>query len=79
MKFIKITIFLFLLIFTSHAFGKSNEYYQRTMAHMLSECNSICQKKIFEQEVQHAFFLLIDAVINQIEFEISQKKKELMW
>ena len=52
MKFIKITVFLFFLAFTSHAFSKSNEYYQQTIVHVLTECNSTCQKQIFEQEIK---------------------------
>ena len=79
MKFIKITVFLFFLAFTSHAFGKSNEYYQQTIVHVLTECNSTCQKQIFEQEVHIAFFNLIDAILNQVQFEISQQKKEKLW
>ncbi len=79
LKFIKITVFLFFLVFTSHAFGKSNEYYQKTIVHVLTECNSTCQKQIFEQEVHQAFFILMDAILNQIQFELSQKKKELTW
>ena len=35
------------------------------------------KKKVFEQEVQSAFFDLISAIINQVEFELSQKRKEL--
>ena len=79
MKIIKITVFVFLLSFTTHAFGKSNEYYQQTIAHILTECNSTCQKQIFEQEVHQAFFILMDAILNQIQFELSQRKKELTW
>ena len=77
MKLIKTLIFLFLLIFTTHAFGKSNEYYQQTIVHVLTECDSICQKKVFEQEVHQAFFVLMDAILNQIRFELSQKEKEI--
>jgi|TARA_Y100000816_G_scaffold271063_1_gene235290 hypothetical protein len=77
MKIIKILFFLFLITFTTHSFSKSNEYYQQTLIHVLSECNSSCQKKVFEQEVHKAFFVLIDAILNQIRFEISQKEKEL--
>tara|TARA_Y100000389_G_C17278977_1_gene421927 strand:+ start:369 stop:614 length:246 start_codon:yes stop_codon:yes gene_type:complete len=79
LKFIKATVIIFFFAFTGHAFAKSNEYYKQTVVHMLSECNSSCQKKIFENEVQHAFFILMDAVINQIQFELSQKKKDLAW
>ncbi len=77
MKTIKIFIFLFLLSFTTHTFSKSNEYYQQTLIHVLTECNSACQKKVFEQEVHKAFFVLMDAILNQIRFEISQKEKEI--
>ena len=77
MKTIKIFIFLFLLSFTRHTFSKSNEYYQQTLIHVLSECNSTCQKKVFEQEVHKAFFVLMVAILNQIRFEIRQKEKEI--
>ncbi len=77
MKLIKILIFLFLVIFTTHSFAKSNDYYQQTITHVLTECNSICQKKVFEQEVHQAFFVLMDAILNQLRFELSQKEKEI--
>ena len=77
MKIIKILIFTFFLAFAGHAFAKSNEYYQQTIAHVLTECNSICQKKIFEQEVHKAFFVLMDSILNQLRFELSQKEKEI--
>ncbi len=65
------------MAFAGHAFAKSNEYYQQTIVHVLTECNSICQKKIFEQEVHKAFFVLMDAILNQMRFELSQKEKEM--
>ena len=77
MKVIKSIIFIFLLSFTTHAFSKSNEYYKATLVHVLSNCNSDCQKQVFEDEVHKAFFVLIDAILNQVRFEISQKEKEL--
>ena len=77
MKLIKIIIFLFLISFTTHAFSKSYEYYQQTLIHILTECNSDCQKQIFEQELQIAMFHLLDAILNQLRFELYQKQKEL--
>ena len=77
MKLIKILIFTFFLAFAGHAFAKSNEYYQQTIVHVLTECNSICQKKIFEQEVHKAFFVLMDSILNQLRFELSQKENEI--
>ena len=38
-----------------------------------------CRKSIFEQEVNLAFFNLIDAILDQLRFEISQQKKEKLW
>ena len=77
MKLIKTLFFLFLITFTTHSFAKSNEYYQATIVHMLTECNTECKKKIFEDEVHKSFFILMDAILNQLRFEISQKEKEL--
>ena len=77
MRVIKSIIFIFLLSFTTHAFSKSNEYYKATLVHVLTECNSDCQKLVFRQEVDKAFFELMNAVLNQMRFEISQKEKEL--
>ena len=67
---------MFLLLFTTHAFAKSNEYYKATLVHVLTECNSDCQKLVFRQEVDKAFFELMNAVLNQIRFEISMREKE---
>ena len=77
MKLIKSVIFIFLLTFCGHAFAKSSEYYRATLVHVLTECNSECKKQVFEDEVHKAFFSLIDAILNQVRFEISQKEKEL--
>ena len=79
MKLIKTLMLVFLLMFTTHAFGKSNEYYKQTLTHILTQCNSKCQKQVFEQEVHKAFFVLMDAVLNQMRFELSQQKKEKLW
>ena len=77
MRVIKSIIFIFLLSFTTHAFSKSNEYYKATLVHVLTECNSDCQKLVFRQEVDKAFFELINAVLNQVKWEISMREKEI--
>ena len=77
MKLIKTLMLVFLLTFATHAFAKSNEYYKQTLTHILTQCNSKCQKQVFEQEVHKAFFVLMDAILNQVRFEISQKEKKL--
>ena len=80
MKIIKVFIFIFFLSFTTHAFAKSNEYYQSVITNIITNCKTDkCKKDIFEQEVHIAFFNLLDAILNQIQFEISQRKKEGLW
>ena len=74
-KLFKVCFFLLIFIFTTHSFAKTNDYYQQTLMHVLTKCNSICQKKIFEQEVHQAFFVLMDAILNQLRFELSQTEK----
>ena len=79
MRVIKLLIFMFFLTFSVHAFGKSNEYYKQTLSHILTQCNSGCQKQVFEQEIHQAFFVLMDSILNQMRFELSQRKKEKLW
>ena len=80
MKILKVFILIFLLSVTTHVFGKSNEYYQMVITNVLTNCKTDeCRKSIFEEEVQTAFFNLIDAILNQLQFELSQKKKEKLW
>ena len=80
MKIIKILVLVFFLGFTTHAFSKSNEYYQSIITNLLTNCKSEqCKKELFEQEVHIAFFNLIEAILNQIQFDISQMKKEKPW
>ena len=55
----EIIIFLFLFSFTTHAFAKSNEYYQSVITNIITNCKTDqCRKDIFEQEVHIAFFNL---------------------
>ena len=52
MGIIKTIFFLFLITLTSHAFAKSNEYYQLVITDVLTNCKTDeCRKSIFEEEV----------------------------
>ena len=77
MKLIKSVIFIFLLSFTTHAFAKSYEYYKATLVHVLSNCNSDCQELVFKQEVDKAFISLLEAILQQVKWQLSMKEKEL--
>jgi hypothetical protein len=76
MKLLKSVIFIFLLSFTTHAFAKSNEYYKATLVHLLTECDSDCQKLVFKEEIDLAFFELMNAILNQVRWELTMKQKE---
>ena len=75
MKLVKSLIFIFLLTFTTFAFGKSNEYFQATVVHVLTQCDGDCQKLVFRQEVDKAFFELMNAVLNELKWELSMREK----
>ena len=77
MKLIKTMSFIFLLTFSGHAFAKSSEYYQKTLVHILTECNADCQKLVFEEEIDVAFFELMNAILNQVRWELTMKQKEM--
>ncbi len=76
MKLIKSLIFIYLLSFTTHAFAKSNEYYRSTLIHVLSNCDGDCQRLVFREEVDVAFYELMKAILGQLNYELSLKQKE---
>ena len=75
MKLIKTMSFLFLLMFTTHGMAKGNEYYKATLVHVLTECNSDCQRLVFREQIDVAFYELINAILVQLKYELSQKEK----
>ena len=75
MKLIKTLSIVFLLTFTTHAFAKSKTYYQETLVHILTECNSDCQKLVFREEIDVAFFELMNAILNQVRWELTMREK----
>ena len=77
MKLVKTIIFIFLLSFCGHAYAKSNAYYQATLVHVLTNCNDDCQKLVFKQEVDKAFISLLEAVLQQLKWQLTMKEKEL--
>ena len=76
MRVIRSIIFIFLLLFTTHAFAKSQSYYQATIVHLLTECNSKCQEAVFKREVDESFISLLEAILDQVRWQLSMKQKE---
>ena len=77
MKLIKSILFIFLLTYCTHSFAKSSEYYRATLVHVLTQCDGDCQKLVFRQEVDKAFISLLEAVVQQLKWQLTMKEKEL--
>ena len=77
MKLIKLIAVFFLLTFITHAFAKSSEYYQATIVHLLTECNSKCQEAVFKREVDKSFISLLEAILDQARWQLSIKEESL--
>jgi hypothetical protein len=43
---------------------------------VLTNCNDDCQKLVFKQEVDKAFISLLEAVVQQLKWQLSMKEKE---
>ena len=77
MKLIKVIVLLFFVLFTTHAWSKGSSYYQATIVHVLTQCNSECRHEVFEMEMNKAFFALISAILNEVKWKLTMKQKEL--
>ena len=79
-KILTIIIFIFCLIFTTHAIARSNEYYKSVVIHALkNECNKKCKKTIFEAEIELAVYQLMKSVIAELQYCLSSKRKGRLW
>ena len=66
-KFFKITIFLFLLLTTATAFGKSTKYFENTLIHMFgNDCNSKCRQEIIKSETDYAVVLILKLISTEL-------------
>jgi hypothetical protein len=70
MKLFKTLFFVFLLSTTTNVFGKSREYYEQTVIHILTESNSTHQKQVFEQEIKYLFYQLFERLLEKIRTEL---------
>jgi hypothetical protein len=76
MKSIKTLIFIFYLLFTTHAFSKSYEYYQKTLVNLLTECNSNCQKQTLDKEIKYLFYEIFERILQKIKIELLEENKK---
>jgi Mg/Co/Ni transporter MgtE len=74
MKLFKTLFFVFLLSTTTNVLGKSREYYEQTVIHILTESNSSHQKQVFEQEIKHLFYEIFEHISEKIKIELLEGK-----
>ena len=80
MKIIKIFILIFCLTFTTHALARSNEYYKSVAINaLMNDCSTKCKKTIIEAEIEMAVYHLMKSIIAELQFQLSQKRKERLW
>ena len=79
MSLIKKLFFLYCFLHTNDSFGKSNEYYQMTLIHLLtnSECNTECKKIILEQEIKVLFIEIFEKILKQIQLELLEERVKI--
>ena len=62
------------LLSTTNVLGKSREYYEQTVIHILTESNSTHQKQVFEQEIKYLFYQLFERLLDKIRIELLEEK-----
>ena len=67
-------LLIFCLIFSTFSYGKSREYYEQTVIHILTESNSTHQKQVFEQEIKYLFYQLFERLLDKIRIELLEEK-----
>ncbi len=75
MKLFKTLFFVFLLS-TTNVLGKSREYYEQTVIHILTESNSSHQKQVFEQEIKYLFYSLFERLLEKIRIELLEEQEK---
>ena len=79
-KILTVIIFIMCLIFTTHALARSNEYYKSVAINaLMNDCSTKCKKTIIEAEIEMAVYHLMKSVIVELQFQLSQKRKERLW
>jgi hypothetical protein len=45
----------------------------------MNDCSTKCKKTIFESEIEMAVYHLMKSIIAELQFQLSQKRKERLW
>ena len=76
-KLIKITFIVFCILTTSVALVKSSNYFENTLVHMASsECNKKCRQEIIKSEIDKSVILLLQVMINELNYKLMTLQKK---
>jgi hypothetical protein len=76
MNLIKILIFTYSLIFTTHALARDNENYQKIITSALNSCQQECKKTLFESDIEKSVHELMILIIQELHSQLSNFKIE---
>jgi hypothetical protein len=46
---------------------------------LMNDCSTKCKKTIIEAEIEMAVYHLMKSIIAELQFQLSQKRKERLW
>ena len=69
---------IILLLLSSSAFGKSNEYYKEVLVSGVFDCNTKCKEHKLHYEIQDLSYRMLEVILLKISREIDKQfKKEI--
>ena len=76
-RIITIFVFLFCLLTTTVVFGRSTQYFETTLVHMLgNECNQKCRQEIIKSEIDKSVILLLQVMISELNSQLRNLQKK---
>ena len=67
---------IILLLLSSSAFGKSNEYYKEALVSGVFDCNTKCKEHKLHYEIQDLSYRMLQVILLKISREIDKQFKE---
>jgi len=67
---------IILLLLSSSAFGKSNEYYKEVLVSGVFDCNTKCKEHKLHYEIQDLSYRMLQVILLKISREIDKQFKE---
>ena len=76
-RLLTIILFLFCLLTTTMVFGRSTQYFENTLFHMVgNECNKKSRQEIIKSEIDKSVILLLQVMINELNYKLMTLQKK---